>query len=118
MWSFRWRFAGCDFDLECRKFGRYLDDYFAPPRFLPSIKKRTHQDEINHPPPETIRIFSAVVDLTKWPENKIWDMPIGQAYWYAAGQWYQDGQELDFLTPEHLVLQERIAAMKKGQNNG
>lgn len=116
-WSLRWRLAGRDFALEVQKFGTYLEDYFAPPKFLPSIRK-VHQPEVIHPPPEAIRILSAVIDLTKWPENKIWDMPIGQAYWYAAGQWYQDGAELDFLTPEHLVLRDRIAAMKAGQSNG
>jgi hypothetical protein len=118
MWSLRWRLAGRDFDLECKKFGAYLDDFFAPPKFLPSIRQAVHQPEVFHPPPEEIRIISAVIDLTKWPENKIWDMPIGQTYWYAAGQWYQDGRELDFLTPEHLVLRDRIAAMKEGQSNG
>jgi hypothetical protein len=70
-----------------------------------------------HPPPENIQIYSAVLAHSGWPEEKIWNMPIGQAYWYAAGHWYQTGQELDFLTPEHLVLQQRIAAMKKGKEN-
>ena len=40
-------------------------------------------------------------------------MPIGQAYWYAASYWYQAGSELDFLTPEHLVLKERIQKMQE-----
>ncbi len=117
-WSLHWRLYRCEFNLEVKKFGTYLEDFFAPPQFLPSIRKPVHQPEVFHPPPETIRILSAVIDLTKWSENKIWDMPIGQAYWYAAGQWYQDGAELDFLTPEHLVLRDRIAAMKAGQSNG
>jgi hypothetical protein len=68
-----------------------------------------------------MRIISAVLTMTGWPEEKVWMMPIGQAYWYAAGHWYQTGQELDFLTPEHLVLKERIAKMKaavKEDTNG
>lgn len=114
--SMRWRLAGRNINEEMRKFGAYLSDHFAIPKFLPPIKKRYLPDTVNHPPPENMQIFSAVATMTGWPAEEIWMMPIGQAYWYAAGHWYQSGQELDFLTPEHLVLQERIAEMKKAHN--
>jgi hypothetical protein len=110
-WSFRWRLAGRNYLNECLAFDAYMRDYYSIPEFLPSTKKY-HQTEINHPPPEEMRIFSAVATMTGWSEEKIWNMPIGQAYWYAAGHWYQAGRELDFLTPEHLVLKKRIEAMK------
>jgi hypothetical protein len=116
-WSLRWRLAGRDYEEEIKKMGAYLSDYYSPPQFLPPIKKY-HRTDVTHPPPENMRIFSAVVALTGWPEERIWNLPIGQAYWYAAGHWYQQGQELDFLTPEHLVLKQRIDAMKKGKSNG
>lgn len=116
MWSFRWRLAGRNYSTEVQKFFAYLADYFAIPQFLPQIKKRSLPESINHPPPETMQIYSAIATMTSWPEEKIWNLPIGQAYWYAAGQWYQAGHELDFLTPEHLVLQQRIAAMKAKKN--
>lgn len=114
LWSFRWRLAGRKFDRECQKFGQYLSDHFSIPKFLPPTKK-FHQKEVLHPPPENMRIFSAVSTMTGWSEEKIWMLPIGKAYWYAAGHWYQSGQELDFLTPEHLVLQQRIAALKSAK---
>ena len=114
MWSLRWRIAG-NFKMEVQKFGEYLSDHFAPPQFLPPVRNY-HRTEVLHPPPEEMRIFSAVVALTGWSEEKIWMLPIGQAYWYAAGHWYQSGQELDFLTPEHLILKKRIDAMKAGTN--
>lgn len=117
MWSFRWRLTGRNFDSECQKFGAYLADYFSIPQFIPPTKK-VHRAEIIHPPPESMRIYSAVATMTGWPEEKIWMLPIGKAYWYAAGHWYQSGQELDFLTPEHRVLQERIAAMRAAKQNG
>jgi hypothetical protein len=118
MWSFRWRLAGREMKKETEKLGAYLQDYFAIPKFVPPVLKKIHDTDPKHPPPEAMRIFSAVATMTGWSENKIWDMPIGQAYWYAAGHWYQSGQELDFLTPEHLVLQERIAKMKAEKTNG
>jgi hypothetical protein len=117
LWSFRWRLAGRGFDQECMKFGSYLSDYFSIPQFLPPTKK-TRRTEVIHPPPENMRIYSAVATMTGWPEERIWMLPIGKAYWYAAGHWYQSGQELDFLTPEHKVLKQRIAAMKAGKENG
>jgi hypothetical protein len=116
MWSLRWRLAGRKYIDECLAFDAYMRDYYSPPKFLPPTKKY-HQKEVNHPPPEEMRIFSAVVMLTGWPEEKIWNMPIGQAYWYAAGHWYQQGQELDFLTPEHLVLKQRLDKMKADKEN-
>jgi hypothetical protein len=117
MWSFRWRLAGRDINTELMKFGAYLSDYFAIPKFLPPTRKKDNRPEsVNHPPPENIQIFSAVVSMTGWPEEKIWMLPIGQAYWYAAGHWYQSGQELDFLTPEHLILKERIEKLKAAKN--
>jgi hypothetical protein len=112
LFSFRWRLAGRNFGIECQNFGAYMHDYFSIPKFLPSVKKY-HQTEINHPPPEEIRIFSAISTMTGWTEEKIWMLPIGKAYWYAAGHWYQSGRELDFLTPEHLVLKERIEKMRQ-----
>lgn len=111
--SFRWRLAGRNFVQECLAFDAYMRDYYSPPKFLPPVA-RYHQKEVLHPPPEEIRIISAILTMTGWDEKKIWDMPIGQAYWYASGHWYQSGQELDFLTPEHLVLQARIEELKKG----
>jgi hypothetical protein len=117
LWSMRWRLAGRDFSREIQKFGAYMSDYFSIPKFVPPLKKKHVPDTINHPPPENMSIFSAVSTMTGWDEAKIWNMPIGQAYWYAAGHWYQSGQELDFLTPEHLILKQRIAAMKAGKQN-
>jgi hypothetical protein len=118
-WSFRWRLAGRNFQAECDKFSVYLEDYFSPPKFLPLLKKNKYlPDTVNHPPPESIRIFSAIVMLTGWPESKIWMLPLGQAYWYAAAYWYQSGQELDFLTPEHLILKRRLEEMKGTKANG
>lgn len=116
MWGFRWRLAGRPIDRELQKFGAYLSDYFSIPKFVPPVRKKHLPDTVNHPPPEEMRIFSSVATMTGWSDEKIWMLPIGQAYWYAAGHWYQSGQELDFLTPEHLLLQQRIAAMKKDQN--
>jgi hypothetical protein len=113
-WSFRWRLAGRNFQDECTKFSSYLEDYFAPPRFLPVLRKKFGHQEApqTHPPPEAMQIFSAVVTMTGWPEEKIWMLPVGKAYWYAAGHWYQAGIELDFLTPEHLILKKRIDAIR------
>lgn len=116
-WSFRWRLAGRDFIAEQYKFGAYLSDFYSIPKFIPPTRKKHLPDDVSHPPPEDIRIFSAVSTMTGWSEEKIWNLPIGQAYWYAAGHWYQSGRELDFLTPEHLVLKARIAAMKKGKTS-
>ncbi len=117
-WSFRWRLAGRDFQTEIQKLGAYFDDHWSIPKFVPPIRKKGDMPEsINHPPPEEIRIISAVLTMTGWSEEKVWNMPIGQAYWYAAGHWYQTGMELDFLTPEHLVLQQRINEMKKAKQD-
>jgi hypothetical protein len=119
MWSFRWRLAGCSFEAEVKKFMNYVEDHFSPPKFLPQLKKRYMPETINHPPPENLIIFSAVAALTGWKDKEIWMLPLGQAYWYAASHWYQAGAELDFLTPEHLVLRERIKQMqeeKEGRN--
>lgn len=115
-WSFRWRLAGREFRSEVAKIGTYLADYYSIPQFIPPARKRDHLASVTSPPPEELRIFSSIVTMTGWSEKKIWDLPIGKAYWYAAGHWYQTGQELDFLTPEHLVLKERIAAMKAKPN--
>lgn len=112
--SLLWHAIRRNLRKEIQGFGEYLSDHYSPPQFLPPTKKY-HKTEVLHPPPEEMQIFSAVVALTGWPEEKIWMLPIGQAYWYAAGHWYQSGQELDFLTPEHLILQKRIAAMKAGK---
>jgi hypothetical protein len=117
LWSMRWRLAGRDLNNEVRKFGVYLSDYFAIPKFVPPLKKKHVPDTVNHPPPENMAIFSAISAMSGWDAKFIWDLPIGQAYWYAAGHWYQSGQELDFLTPEHLLLKERIAAMKANKQN-
>jgi hypothetical protein len=118
MWSLRWRMAGRSFEQEVEKFFVYVKDYLSAPQFIPPVRKKYDAPSTNHPPPENLVIFGAVVNLTGWSAEKIWMMPIGQAYWYAASYWYQAGSELDFLTPEHLVLKERIKKMQEEKENG
>ncbi len=86
-------------EKEVAAFRAYIDDYFSPPRF--NEWKTEHPIMKRGGPPDTLSVASAVLMMFGGgPETEkyVWEMPIGQAYWYASTLHYNRGAGLDYMT--------------------
>ena len=60
-------------------------------------------------PPELLCIAADIIGWTHWPEARVWDLPLGKAYWYRAMSQRALGADVDFRTESDRAFE---AAMK------
>jgi hypothetical protein len=104
-WRWKWRMARGDLRRELAAFGRYLDDYYSPPKFW----KNDHlRKEGELAAAERDREFDEILEgvcflwhQTGAPLELIWNMPVGEARWYGAqiGKWVSQSQDRWIWTP-------------------
>jgi len=110
-WFRSWR---CEFLIETAKFRAYLDDFNALPQLWQPEKKRGTGREATGLP-WSLAIVSGVCGATGWDEAKVWNMPIGQAYWYHVAFAMQNGSTVDLLSEGELLAIEAVRARRAGK---
>lgn len=91
-------------EREVLAFLAYAGDYLAKPQFairpidvprMPGAPAPAPRMP-GTPAPELLRIVCDVLDLTKWPEEKVWNMGVGRAQWYRVEALRLRGLDVDF----------------------
>lgn len=115
--SFFWdwcRAFGCQFLLETVKFRAYLDDFNSLPQlWQDEARKSTGRERTGLP--WSLAIVSGVCGATGWDEAKVWNMPIGQAYWYHVAFAMHAGGSVDLCSEGELKAIEAVRARRAGQ---
>lgn len=101
----------CTFLLETVKFKTYLEDYNALPQLWQAERKRGPGREATGLP-WSLAIVTGVCGATGWPAETVWNMPIGQAYWYHVGFAMQAGSTVDLLSEGELLAIETVRARR------
>lgn len=84
---------------EIAAFQAYVSDYFAPPKF--NNWKSDRPAKKRGAPPDVLSVASGAIMLFGGGpevERFVWEMPIGQAYWYSSTLHYNRGALLDYMT--------------------
>jgi hypothetical protein len=110
-WLKCWR---CEFFVESVKFRTYLADFNALPQ-LWQADKPTTAGRPQTGLPWSLAIVASVCGSTGWDETKVWNMPIGQAYWYHVAFAMQKGSSVDLLSEGELLAIETVRARRAGK---
>jgi len=110
-WLKSWR---CEFLIETTKFRAYLDDFNALPQLWQPERKQSSGREATGLP-WSLAIVASVCGSTGWAEATVWNMPIGQAYWYHVAFAMQKGSSVDLLSEGELVAIEAVRARRAGK---
>lgn len=111
--TFDWmRSFRCNFLTETTKFRAYLNDFNAMPQIWqkqnPSIENNNKSSNI----PWALAIVSSVCGSTGWSAQEVWNMPVGQAYWYHVAFCIQKGWNVNLVSDGELEAIERFNARR------
>jgi hypothetical protein len=106
-WTWPLRLRG-NLAREAKKFEEYLGDYYSPPKFWPK-----DGGEDNPQLDESLHFVLMVVKATGWPQEYVWEMPIGEVQWITAGLQVLEGAECLIWTPLDEEAFQRHQARKK-----
>lgn len=111
-WLRSWR---CDFLTETAKFKSYLEDFNALPQLWKKqeIKPAGEREAVGLP--WALAIVTSVCGSTGWSAETVWNMPVGQAYWYHVAFAIQKGCSVDLLSEGEMEAIERVRAKKAKQ---
>ncbi len=94
-----WQIAAGGLGRAARAFYTYLADYSSPPVHELVLTREQRNAPPTMPrgrPPAELCTVAAVVGWSKCPVERAWEMPIGEAEWYAAMALEAAGAPLDF----------------------
>ena len=111
-WLRSWR---CNFLTETAKFRAYLEDFNALPQLWKKPEVRPPEDRPTVGLPWPLAIVSSVCRSTGWSAESVWNMPVGQAYWYHVAFAIQKGCSMDLLSEGEMEAIERVKAKKARQ---
>lgn len=101
------RLRGRSIAGEVAKFHAYIGDFFDPPRFW-FWDEEGGKVPTKGQMPELLNTVSCAMLLTGLPPHSVWEMPKGEAYWYAAAWQRHHGQDLDFWTERDYEAEKRL----------
>ena len=110
-WFKSWR---CKFLIETAKFNVYLDDFNALPQLWQPERGKSGGREPTGLP-WALAIVTGVCGSTGWSAEYVWNMPIGQAYWYHVGFAMHRGSSVDLLSEGELLAIETVRARRAGK---
>jgi hypothetical protein len=99
---------------EIANFQAYIADYFSPPKF--NTWKSDKPTKPRGSPPDTLSVASAAIMLFGGgaeTERWVWEMPIGQAYWYSSTLHYNRGALLDYMTLKDEKFREFLRSQRE-----
>jgi len=114
-WLRSWR---CLFPVEAAKFRAYLQDFNALPMLW--TKEATRRAGAREPVglPWTLAIVANVCGSTGWSAETVWNMPMGQAYWYHVAFCMQKGGDVDLLSEGEMPAVEQVKARRQRTEAG
>jgi hypothetical protein len=92
------------FQREVAKFLDYIDDHLHRPEF--NVISTAHS-AIRGQPPEILRVAAEIASTFHWTRKEIFEMPIGEAYWWEAMS-IRSKCDTDFMTPEEREFQRQL----------
>ena len=101
----------CRFLIETAKFRAYLDDFNA----LPMLWREEQKRPAGREPvglPWALAIISGICGSTGWSAETVWNMPVGQAYWYHVAFAIQKGSTVDLLSEGEMMAVEKVRAKR------
>lgn len=108
--------ASTTLSAEISAFHAYMADYFASPQFN-SWKSKTKGPKRGNPP-DVLAVASSCIALgvgngkPGGAEKYVWEMPIGQAYWYSSAYHYNNGAPLDYMTARDEAFRKFLRKQK------
>jgi hypothetical protein len=112
-WIKSWR---CTFLQETAKFRAYLDDFNALPQLWRAEEKRTPGAREQVGLPWALGIVTSVCGSTGWSAETVWNLPVGQAYWYHIGFAMLRGAPVDLLSEGEQLAIEKVKARRAGRD--
>jgi hypothetical protein len=107
---------GCGLELETARFRAYLEDYNALPQLWRGERpKRAPGEREPVGLPWALGIVTGICGSTGWSAETVWDMPVGQAYWYHIGFAMGKGSGVDLMSEGEMLAIERVKARRRGQ---
>lgn len=70
------------FERVNEKILRYIGDYLQKPEFAIHVPESSEAPSRRGQPPEMLQAVWDVIYATKWPEQLVWQLPMGILYWY------------------------------------
>jgi len=102
-----WSMLGGGFSRHLERFEAYRKDYISFPDYsiwtppLSSGEARTPEPDLG-PPPGILALFGDVAQFLRSSDpGSVWNMALGEAYWYRAMGQRAQGKSLDFMTAEN-----------------
>jgi hypothetical protein len=95
---------------ENQKLLDYFGDCLQSPRYsaMPfTSESHGHPAPKGGSPPDILSVVADVISWSGWPEEYVWNLPIGRCRWYRAMA-QADKQPLDFLTPAEVEFQNQM----------
>ena len=112
-WLRSWR---CTFLVETVKFQTYLDDFNSLPMLWREQDKPAAGAREQVGLPWALAIVAGICGSTGWSAETVWNMPVGQAYWYHVAFAMQKGCNVDLCSEGELLAIEKVRARRAGKN--
>ena len=97
---------------ESARFETYVKDYWAPPQMWTKPRKKGENLKPSKLPWQ-MKVAGSLAAATGWEADKIWNMPAGEALWWAVSIASYEGAEPDLITDEERRLVAKHKAMKR-----
>lgn len=62
--------------------------------------------------PEIIHLVGELIGFTHWPEEKVWNLRVGVAYWYEYLARRARGDDVDYFTEKERAFQQELTNAK------
>ena len=98
------------------QFLSYAGDYLTRPEYsiIPPARDSGVPQPRRGQAPESILMVGDIIAWSGWAPERVWNLPIGQSYWYRMLAQRAAGADVDFLTEEErefqTTMKERSAA--------
>jgi hypothetical protein len=94
---------------EVSRFVDYTGDYLSKPQYAVRPQEGA-KPSTSKPAPELILVAGDVIGWTGWTDERVFNLPVGQAYWWQAMARRALGMDVDFETEHGRAFE---AAMKE-----
>lgn len=97
---------------EAAKFETYVADYWAPPQMWTKPRKPGENKKPSKLPWQ-MKVAGSLAAATGWDPEAIWNLPAGEALWWAISIASYEGSEPDLITDEERRLIAKHKALKR-----